>query len=149
MVVSAVFALHVLEEAPKFTAWVNRHASDLYTQDDVARNNGAALVLAIDTTFLVSRVPNRPIVFLYYSTVLTQQALFNTAVPRRYHGSLSGPLTGILTGLVLFLPLWYYLTHLALGEGLLTRKSVVATAVIAAVIHTVVVAQQVFFVELP
>ena len=122
---------------------------NLYTQDDFARNNGAALVLAIDTTFLVSRVPNRPIVFLYYSTVLTQQALFNTAVPRRYHGSLSGLLTGILTGLVLFLPLWYYLTHLALGEGLLTRKSVVATAVIAAVIHTVVVAQQVFFVELP
>jgi hypothetical protein len=74
----AAFVLHVLEEAPGFTAWVNRYASGLYIQENFVRNNAAGLMLTLGTTFFVSRFRNRPLVFLYYSLVLTQQALFNT-----------------------------------------------------------------------
>jgi hypothetical protein len=38
-----VFAAHVLEEAPGFTAWAKRHASRRYTQTDFIRNNGATV----------------------------------------------------------------------------------------------------------
>jgi hypothetical protein len=39
-----VLALHVLEEAPGFTAWARQHASDRYTQD---RTYSPGLVTAI------------------------------------------------------------------------------------------------------
>ena len=35
----AAFGLHVLEEAPGFTGWARRHASERYTQRDFVRKN--------------------------------------------------------------------------------------------------------------
>jgi NADH:ubiquinone oxidoreductase subunit H len=54
-----------------------------------------------------------------------------------------------VTGVVVFLPLWSYLTRLVLQEGLLMGWEVVLATAIAAVVHAAVVAQQVFFIELP
>src|SRR5204862_459374 len=74
------FALHVLEEAPGFTAWARRHASARYTQRDFVRNNALGLVLTGGATWLVMRGRRwQPAFFVYYSTILTQQALWNTA----------------------------------------------------------------------
>src|SRR5688500_15413543 len=69
----AAFALHVLEEAPGFTTWVNRYASDRYTVDDFVRNNGLGLVMTVGATFLVARVRSRAVFFAFYAVVLTQQ----------------------------------------------------------------------------
>ena len=40
------FALHVLEEAPQFTAWANRYASPCFTRADFLRNNGLGMALS-------------------------------------------------------------------------------------------------------
>src|SRR5919202_3117443 len=75
----AAFALHVLEESQGFTAWVNRYAWTGYTQQDFVRNNALGLALTLGSTLLLARFPkNRPLLFLYYTGVLTQQALFNS-----------------------------------------------------------------------
>ncbi len=73
------FALHVLEEAPGFTAWARRHASERYTQRDFARNNALGLAITGAATYVLARPSRRRRFFgVYYSTILTQQALFNT-----------------------------------------------------------------------
>jgi hypothetical protein len=145
----SAFVLHVLEEAPGFTAWVNRYASDRYTPDDFVRNNAAGLVLFFLATLLVSRVTKRSVVFFYYSIVLTQQALVNTLFHAGTTVVFGAYSPGVVTSLLVFLPLWYYLTLLALEEGLLTKRGAVVATAIAVLVHAVVVAQQVFFVELP
>jgi hypothetical protein len=77
---TGAFALHVLEELPGFTAWAQRHASKRYTRRDFVRNNALGLTMTGGATWLVVRGGRRRGVFLaYYSTILTQQALFNTA----------------------------------------------------------------------
>ena len=142
------FALHVLEEAPGFTAWVNRYASDRYTADDFVRNNGLGLVLTVGATFLVWRFRSRAVFFVYYTGVVTQQAVFNTLFHAGATVAFRAYSPGVVTALALFLPLWWYLTRLALRKGLLTRRGLIAALVIGGLIHAVVVAQQVFFVEL-
>jgi hypothetical protein len=146
----AAFALHVLEEAPRFTAWAQRYASDRYTQADFIRNNVLGLALTVGATLIVWRfTSNRPIFFVYYSTVLTQQALFNTVFHAGSTVAFGAYSPGVVTALFLFLPLWYYLTRVALREGLLSRKSALVASLIGGLFHTGVVAQQVFFVQLP
>jgi Protein of unknown function with HXXEE motif len=144
------FALHVTEEAPGFTAWVERYASGRYTQADFVINNSLGLVFTVSATWMVWRFANnRLALFVYYSAVLTQQALFNTlfhAVATVAFGAYS---PGVATGLILFLPIWYYLTRVALREGLLTRRTALVACVIGGLLHTGVIAQQVFFVQVP
>ena len=141
------FALHVLEEAPGFTAWARRHASERYTQRDFARNNALGLAITGAATYVLARPSRRRRFFgVYYSTILTQQALFNTvfhvgtAVAWREYSP------GLITSLTLFLPLWWRLTRLALDDRLITRRGAVLASAIGGTIHAGAVAQQVFFI---
>jgi Protein of unknown function with HXXEE motif len=144
----AVFAVHVAEEAPGFTEWVNEHASPRYTNADFARNNALGLLMTGGATALVARSRDRRLFFAYYSAVLSQQALFNpvfhagtTAAFQRYS-------PGLATSLA-FIPVWWRLTRLALREGRLTRTGAVAGAAIGGAIHAAAVAKQVFRVRKP
>jgi Protein of unknown function with HXXEE motif len=145
----AAFGLHVLEESRGFTEWAKRHTSERYTQADFVRNNALGLLMTTGTTVLVSRGGSRPVFLFFYSTVLTQQALFNplfhagTTVTYRAYSP------GLVTSVVLFLPLWYHLTHLALREGRISNREAMVGSVFGGLIHTIAVAQQVFFVALP
>jgi hypothetical protein len=49
---------------------------------------------------------------------------------------------------LLFVPVWWQLTPLALRVGLISPRGVAVTALIGGLIHAAVVAQQVFFVEI-
>jgi hypothetical protein len=140
------FALHVLEEAPGFTRWARRHASERYTQRDFIRNNAAGIVMAVAETWLVSRFRSRTIVFLYFATLVSQQIPFNAA----FHAGTTVAFRTYSPGLVTSmaqLPLWHYLSRLARREGLLSRRGSVAATAIGGVIHGAAVAQQVFFVR--
>jgi hypothetical protein len=53
-------------------------------------------------------------------------------------------LPGTLTALLLFLPLWWHITRLALGEDLLTRGGAVAGVAVGGAVHAFADAQQVF-----
>ena len=142
-------ALHVLEEAPRFTAWARRQASKRYTQLDFVRNNALGLAITGAATYVLARSSRRRVFCVYYSTILTQQARFNTvfhvgtAVAWREYSP------GLITSLTLFLPLWWRLTRLALDDGLITRGGAVLASAVGGTIHAGAVAQQVFFIGVP
>src|SRR5713101_5535327 len=56
-----VFALHVMEEAPRFTTWVNRYASKQFTQANFIQNNALGMALGIVFCILVWLSPSRAI----------------------------------------------------------------------------------------
>ena len=141
----AAFAAHVLEEAPGFTRWAQEHASERYSRADFARNNTVGLALTAGGTLLVLRSSSRSVFLVYYSVVLSQQALFNTAFHAGTTVAWRAYSPGLFTSLALFLPLWLGATRSGLREGLLTRPGLAAALAVAGLVHTVAVAQQVFF----
>jgi hypothetical protein len=141
----AIFALHVLEEAPGFTAWARRHASSRYTQADFVRNNALVLAMTAIATRLLSRAPpSRGLVLTYYSLVLTQQALFNTVFHVGTTVAYREYSPGLVTAVGGFLPLGWRLTRLAGREGLLTPGEVLGAAAIGGAVHATAVARQVY-----
>jgi len=141
------FLLHVLEEAPQFTAWVRHYASAQFTPQDFLRNNGLGVLLGIVLTALVSRWPNRGVVTLYFAAILTQDCVFNALfhiATTALYGAYS---PGLITSLVVRPPLYAYLSRLAWRERLLTAPAAALSFTAAGLIHAAVVAQQVYFVR--
>ena len=137
------FALHVLEEAPGFTAWARRHASERYSERDFARNNALGLLMTLAGTALVARRPSRPVVFGYFAVVLTQQVPFNAAFHAGTTIAYRDYSPGTVTALAQ-LPLWRFLVRSARRERLLSRPAEVAAAGIGGAIHAAAVTQQVY-----
>jgi Protein of unknown function with HXXEE motif len=144
----AAFAVHVAEEAPFFTAWARRNASERYTQRDFVRNNALGFVSTIAGTAAITRSERRAVGLVYYTLVLTQQAIFNalfhagTALAYREYSP--GLATSILT-----LPLWRRLTRAAVAEHRLSEREVIACTFAAGIVHAAVIARQVFFIGVP
>jgi hypothetical protein len=140
-----IFAAHVAEEAPGFTAWARRHASERYTQRDFVRNNALGLVGAAAATALVRRHGSRSLLLAYYTLVVTQQALFNAAFHSVTTVAFREYSPGLTTSL-LTVPMWRALTQAAVAEGRLSRRDVAACTTLAGLVHATVVARQVFFI---
>jgi hypothetical protein len=143
-----VYAAHVAEEAPGFTAWARRNASERYTQGNFVRNNLLELASTTAATLVVTRRRNRPLDLAYYALVVTQQAalnaVFHTGATLAFREYSPGLATSILT-----VPLSMELTRAAIADGRLTRREVTAGVALAGVVHAVVAARQVFFVGVP
>lgn len=141
-----VFALHVLEEAPLFTAWARRYTSPRFTQADFVRNNAMGMVMGVSFCLAVWLFPNRIAIFLFFVLGLNQSflnTLFHIGTTAAY--GVYSP--GLITSLTLYPLLFYYLSHLAYQQGLMSTQGGIVALVIAAVVHAVVVAQQVYFVK--
>ena len=69
--------MHVAEEAPGFTVWARRNASERYTHKDFVRNNALGFVSTGAATAAVTRSERRALGLVYYALVVTQQADFN------------------------------------------------------------------------
>jgi hypothetical protein len=142
--------VHVLEEAPGFTSWARAHASARYTQRDFIRNNALGLALTGAATWtLLLRPPGRASFFACYSTIVTQQALFNTAFHLSTAAAWRTYSPGLVSSIALFLPSWWRLTNRALEARLISKRGVLAGAAIGGAIHAAVVARQVFFLGVP
>jgi hypothetical protein len=142
--VPVAFAAHVAEEAPGFTAWARRHGSSRYSQADFIRNNALGLAMTVAGSALVSRAPTRAVVFSYFATVLTQQALFNTLFHTGTTVAYREYSPGLVSALSGFLPVWWHLSRLARREGLLSPSGELGAAAIGGAIHTAAVVQQVY-----
>ena len=138
-----VFALHVLEEAPQFTAWVNRYASKSFTQGDFIRNNALGIVSGVLLCALVSLFPNRLTIFLFFALGLTQ-SVFNTLFHVGTTAAYGAYSPGVITSLTFYPPLFYYLSRLAYHEGLLTNLTGALALVIGGALHARVVIGQVY-----
>ena len=142
--VPACFALHVLEESNGFTGWAQRHGRPDYSSADFVQINAAGLLLTGAATLAVTRWRGRRLFAAYYALILTQQALFNpvfhvgsTVVYRDWS-------PGTATAVLLFLPLWWHLTRLALRDGSLDSRGVALAIGAGGVVHGAAVAQQVY-----
>ena len=142
-----VFALHVMEEAPRFTTWVNRYASKQFTQANFIQNNALGMALGIVFCILVWLSPSRAIVFLFFATCVTQ-AFFNIFFHVGTTVAFHAYSPGVITSLILYPPLVFYLTRLAYQEGLLTGRMGILVFCLGGAVHAAVVAKQVFFVRL-
>jgi hypothetical protein len=140
----AVFALHVAEEWPRFVAWAQRFASPSYSRTEYLVAHLGGIALAIVIAGLVSRWPNRVVVFLFFALSFLPGMLFNTVfhVGATLHYHAYSP--GTVTAVTLFLPFLTVVTRLAWREGRLGAAPTAAAVVIAAVFHAAEVGHDVF-----
>ena len=141
-----VFAFHILEEAPQFTAWARRYTSPRFTQADFVRNNLMGFVIGIVLCSVVWFFPNRTTIFLLFVFGLNQSllnGLFHLGTTAAY--GVYSP--GLITSVTLYPALFYYLSRVAYQQGLMSTREGVAALALAAVIHSIVVAEQVYFVK--
>ena len=140
------FALHVLEEAPQFTAWAKRRASPRFTRADFLRNNGLGMALSALLCAAVAVFPHPAVAFVFFALGVWQagfNTLFHVATTAAY--CVYSP--GLLTSLTLYPALCCYLSRLAFQEGLLTNTSGLIALLLGGIIHVYVVAVQVYFFE--
>jgi hypothetical protein len=140
------FALHVLEEAPQFTAWVNRHASPRFTRADFLRNNALGMALSALLCAAAAVFPHPSVVFVFFALGVWQ-AGFNTVFHVATTAAYGVYSPGLLTSLTLYPALCWYFSRLAFQEGLLTNTSGLIALLLGGIIHTYVVAVQVYFFE--
>lgn len=138
------FALHVLEEWPRFTGWAQRHASPRFTQRDYNSIHSAGIAASALAAFLVSRFQNQVIVFLFFAFVFTPAVLFNTIFHTCASLFTRSYCPGVITALTIYIPLFVLITKLALSEGFLSVSTLIATLVLAVGFHTWEVGHNVF-----
>jgi len=141
-----VFGLHVAEEAPRFTSWVRKYASPKFSQADFMRNNLMGFVIGVVLCSIAWFFPNRTTVFLLFVFGLNQSllnGLFHIGTTAAYR--VYSP--GLITSVTLYPALFYYLSRLAYRKSLMSARAGVAALALAAVIHSIVVAQQVYFIN--
>ena len=100
--------------------------------------------MTVGATGAVATRPRPPVVFAYFATQLTQQALWNTM----FHAATTvfwreySP--GLCTALFGFLPIWAYLSRAARRQDLITVRGQITAGAIGALLHAAAVAP-VFF----
>jgi hypothetical protein len=145
--VPASFAAHVAEETPGFTSWARRRASRHYAQRDFIRNNLFGAVLTVGSTAVAARSRDRRVFAAFYVALFVPQMFGNslfhagtTVVYREYS-------PGLFTALGTFLPLWTAVTRGAIRDGLMTRRGAAAGTTVGTLLHAMIVAEQVYFVD--
>jgi uncharacterized protein with HXXEE motif len=138
------FALHVLEEAPQFTAWVNRYGSRSYRFADFLRINALGLVMTTVLSVLTAFWPSQLIVFALFTLVVAQGLLFNPLFHAGATAAFGVYSPGLLTSLLVNLPLFFIVTARMYREGLLSSQAVWIALALAAGIHAAVVYRTVF-----
>jgi len=138
------FALHVLEEWPKFTVWACRHASEHFKQRDYVVIHVARIILALLSAGALWLFPGKLAVFVFFAFVFAPAVLFNSI----FHAgatAVSGVYCpGLLTAIVSYLPLFYFLSRLAFREGLLSAGTGILVLVIGGVFHVMEVGHNVY-----
>ena len=143
LLVLPAFAVHVLEEAPSFTRWVNGHASKEFTQGDFVRNNAAGLATGILGCAVLAQFPGRTIVLLFFLGVVAQ-LFFNVSFHVWATFAFRTYSPGLWTSVPRYPPLSFYLVALAIRERLMDAWSLTAVVVIGGALHAYFVNRQVF-----
>jgi Protein of unknown function with HXXEE motif len=140
----AAFVLHVAEEWPRFINWAQRHASSRYTQHDYIIIHLAGIASAIMMAAIVSRFPNRTLVFLFFAFAFAPGLLCNTffhagatLVTREY-------CPGVITAMTIYIPVFSFVCRLAWRENLVSVTTLPSALLIAAAFHTWEVGHNVF-----
>ncbi len=138
------FVLHVLEEWPRFAAWARRYASARFTSREYIRIHTAGIAVSMVAPAIVSRFPDPPVIFIFFSFVFLPAVLMNaffhigaSFVTRTY-------CPGVLTACAIYLPLFAIVTTLAHQEHILTAATFGLSCAISAGFHFWEVGHNVF-----
>lgn len=138
------YALHVLEELPRFTAWAQRYANSSFTMRDYLVIHLSGILMACAAPVVLRWVGNRLVIFIFFTFIFTPAVCFNvffhagaTIVFRAYS-------PGLLTALTLYPPLFYLVSRQALHEGLLTNRMAMIAFALAGLFHAADVSHNVF-----
>jgi hypothetical protein len=138
------FTLHVLEEAPRFTMWAQRHASPQFIFQEYLTLHFAGIVMAFVAAAIIWFFPNRVVTFAFFTFMFTPGVFYNIffhAGSTAYFGVYC---PGLLTALTIYPPLFFWLSRQAFSEGLLTNKPGWISFAIAGVVHAADVSRNVF-----
>ena len=141
------FSLHVLEEAPQFTAWANRFISPQFTYCQFVTINTEGIATAFLAPVLFWFFPNSGLAFLPFATVLAPCLFWNIFFHAGTTSAFGVYSPGLITALTIYPPLFYLLSRLVLQERLLTRRTAVAALIIAGIFHATEVAYHAFFIR--
>jgi uncharacterized protein with HXXEE motif len=138
------FTLHVLEELPHFTQWVQRNVNPYFTYEQYLRIHISGILLGIAAAALVSAFPSRPLVLLYFTLLVTPGFLWNIAFHAGSTLVYGARSPGLVTALFLYPPLYVLLSRLAIGSGLLSGRVWLVSTLAAGLFHALEVRANVF-----
>src|SRR5574341_31664 len=138
------FMLHVLEEAPQFTAWANRYASPQFTFQVYLKIHIAGIIAAFVAAAVIWLFPNKVVIFIFFTFIFTPAVFFNIFFHAGATAAFGAYCPGLLTALSVYPPLFYFISRLAFSEGLLTNKLGWVSFAIAGVVHAADVSRNVF-----
>jgi Protein of unknown function with HXXEE motif len=126
-----IFIAHFSEEAPGFVAWFNRHVQRGITAPLFWTVNYTALGITVGVVileWLSASAVSAAVVVAWLSLLMMANALFHIAgalADRAY-------MPGVVTAILLYLPFWAWMIRCTLDQGRLSRRAVMAAAVVGA-----------------
>ena len=138
------FTLHVLEELPRFTPWVQRHINPDFTQKHYLKVHVSGIVGFIGAVFILWLFPSRALVLIFFTFMFTPSFLCNVLFHVGASIAYRSYSPGLITGLVVYLPLYALICKLAFSSGIMTERWWVFSTIIAACFHALEVHHNVF-----
>lgn len=138
------YALHVLEELPRFTSWAQHYASSLFTRSEYIEIHVAGIIGALIAAAAVWRYPNRIVVLLYFTFMLTPAAFYNTLFHTGATLYFGAYCPGLFTSVLVYLPMYSLVSVLAFREGRIKTAPALISCVVSGVYHVAEVGHNVF-----
>ena len=138
------YTLHVLEELPRFTPWVQRYSNSSFTMRDYLVVHMSGIVVAFASPVIIRWFPNRIVTFIFFTFIFTPAVCFNIFFHAGATAAFGAYSPGLLTALTLYPPIFYLVSRQALREGLITNRMAIISFVIAGLFHGADVSHNVF-----
>ena len=138
------FTLHVIEEYPQFIAWAQRYASPQFSRSDYLKIHIAGIIGAFIAAAVVFYFPNRTVIFLFLTFMLTPTVFYNALFHLGATVFFGTYCPGVITALLLYPPLIWFVSRGAYREGLISTRLGCFSLVISGVFHIVEVGHNVF-----
>jgi len=104
----------------------------------------SGVVVAFVAPLLINRLPNRTVIFIFFTFIFTPAVCFNILFHAGSTAAFGVYSPGLLTALTLYPPLFYVVTRQAFREGLLINRTAVISFALAGLVHAADVSHNVF-----
>lgn len=113
------YALHVLEELPRFAAWAIRYANPGFTMRDYLTIHLTGIAVAVAAPLAIRYSSNRLVIFAFLTFVFTPAAFFNIVFHAGATVVFGAYCPGLITALTIYPVVFFLVSRSALRERLL------------------------------
>ena len=138
------YALHVIEELPRFTAWAMRYASANFTMRDYVIIHLTGIIVAMAAPLVIRYFSNRVVIFIFFTFVFTPAAFFNILFHAGATVVFGVYCPGLITALTVYPTVCFLVSRSALREGLLSTRIAIISVGLAGLFHLADVSHNVF-----